>query len=1169
MTLLDMRPARLDLHVRRGDDYNLVLNWPEDLGDRTFEASLLAASLTVDLAGQVMTVVIPDSVTGAIISGATWELRETTGGPDDDLTLIVGRVLASNSGTAGSGREAAVQLVAGTVTVTVVGGVPASVVALQEEIADEAAEREAQDLLLIPLAQKAAANGVATLGADVKIPAAQIPNLYAADNAVVKLTGDQTIAGAKDFTTAPTVNGSPLGASAPLTLTAPAAANVPLTLVGAASQSGDLFRVRNSAAADLVRITKEGQFRLADHMILKRTPWSDPKWYGLIGDGTLRALTTQGYNDASAQAAFPTIGTNNLVSPVLDADDQVDWTALQSTIDNATGSAYPLTQLGGAAGTVRTPGHIRLLAAVSSRVNRPLRIQSTEGLHLEGESVGVTVIRPTAAMDRLVDVDGALGARIRNFSLMGTPGAMVDEMLSLRWSSRGHIQDRFRTPNADVRVASRVNINLAAPGASIDGVALNNGDRVLIQAQTTPAENGIYVFNGAASAMTRATDADASAEVTSGMAVYSREGTADAQGSRSIRWELTTADPIVLGTTALTFADTGKRPARSSSANTIDHVKVLNFDWKYGIGISTDNQDQTDNTDLLKVAIVGDNQHDATRWQAGVQVGANAGGYGNIKAVNFWQPTVVRCKDAINVGGVQINVFGGQMGSNGCDYRFANPVSATFICGVRSEESDKLLAVVGSSAHQSMTLDEMLVTSPNYHNADRRLIDWSGCGVLALRNITLNRWTSSTTSGVAFGDAPLPTIRFISPSAVNPAVLVGQGVATPQAIETAFETNAGTYLCLIGHVELNASKQPTVATPMYFKVNNVPRLRLDQTGNLSVGGDMSTGMGGGVGVLGLANATTVPATNPVGGPVIYGEGGHLKARSTDGTVTNLSQRTERTVLSTPGAGSYTVPSWPRFFRVETQSGGSGGGAGRRGAAGTARVGGGAGASGGYSVAVFSIADLGGAGATVNYGIGAGGAGAAAVTSDDTDGGNGTAGGPTWFGPTQLTAYIGASAPGAGVGGTLVGGVGGGGTGGSAAAGVEAGSAGGAASTTGAAGSPGIAAYAGSGGGGGGVTSANVQNAGGLGGHSNVRRTTSQPAAGTAGGGAGADASNVGAGVSGQGGAGGGGNAAGAGGDGGDGAFGAGGGGGGASTNGSPSGAGGNGGNGYIVITAWG
>lgn len=64
-----------------------------------------------------------------------------------------------------------------------------------------------------------------------------------------------------------------------------------------------------------------------------------------------------------------------------------------------------------------------------------------------------------------------------------------------------------------VRVASQVNVNLASPGASIDAISLTSGDRVLIKAQTTTYENGIYVWSGAATQMTRALDANTAAEL--------------------------------------------------------------------------------------------------------------------------------------------------------------------------------------------------------------------------------------------------------------------------------------------------------------------------------------------------------------------------------------------------------------------------------------------------------------------------------------------------------------------------------------------------------------------------------------------------------------------------------------------------------------------------------
>lgn len=87
-----------------------------------------------------------------------------------------------------------------------------------------------------------------------------------------------------------------------------------------------------------------------------------------------------------------------------------------------------------------------------------------------------------------------------------------------------------------------------ANGSVIDGVTLATGDRILIKNQTTGSENGIYVVN-ASGAPTRASDADASADMTAGVTVFISEG--NTQGNSA--WSITTDDVITLGTTAITF----------------------------------------------------------------------------------------------------------------------------------------------------------------------------------------------------------------------------------------------------------------------------------------------------------------------------------------------------------------------------------------------------------------------------------------------------------------------------------------------------------------------------------------------------------------------------------------------------------------------------------------
>jgi len=100
-----------------------------------------------------------------------------------------------------------------------------------------------------------------------------------------------------------------------------------------------------------------------------------------------------------------------------------------------------------------------------------------------------------------------------------------------------------------VRVASTANVTVSGPGSAIDGITLTSGDRVLLKDQSTGSENGIYIFNGSASAMTRATDADANAEVTSGMFTFVEEGTVNADNG----FVLTTDGSITVGSTSLSF----------------------------------------------------------------------------------------------------------------------------------------------------------------------------------------------------------------------------------------------------------------------------------------------------------------------------------------------------------------------------------------------------------------------------------------------------------------------------------------------------------------------------------------------------------------------------------------------------------------------------------------
>ena len=100
-------------------------------------------------------------------------------------------------------------------------------------------------------------------------------------------------------------------------------------------------------------------------------------------------------------------------------------------------------------------------------------------------------------------------------------------------------------------------LTMSATGVlTIDSVTAALGMRVVVKNETGGNQkyNGIYNVStagavGVAAVLTRSPDADSSSEVTNGMYVFVGSGTVNTASA----WVLTTPDPIVLNTTALTF----------------------------------------------------------------------------------------------------------------------------------------------------------------------------------------------------------------------------------------------------------------------------------------------------------------------------------------------------------------------------------------------------------------------------------------------------------------------------------------------------------------------------------------------------------------------------------------------------------------------------------------
>lgn len=103
-----------------------------------------------------------------------------------------------------------------------------------------------------------------------------------------------------------------------------------------------------------------------------------------------------------------------------------------------------------------------------------------------------------------------------------------------------------------VITVSNVTFSGSAP-ASVDGVSLATNDRILVAGQTTGSQNGLYIVqtvgSGSSGNWVRSTDSNTTGELEAGTIVMVTEGTV----YKDTQWKLTTNNPIIIGTTALTF----------------------------------------------------------------------------------------------------------------------------------------------------------------------------------------------------------------------------------------------------------------------------------------------------------------------------------------------------------------------------------------------------------------------------------------------------------------------------------------------------------------------------------------------------------------------------------------------------------------------------------------
>lgn len=335
----------------------------------------------------------------------------------------------------------------------------------------------------------------------------------------------------------------------------------------------------------------------------------------LIADDAVTAAKIASGAVGSDEIATGAVGTDELADGSVTSSKIADGTITNTDISATAGIGYSKLNLSGSV----TNSDIAADAAISlsKLATDPLARANHTGTQTASTISDFDTQVRTSRLDQMALPTADVSLNSQKITNLADPTSAQDA------ATKNYVDNAVSglSWKEAVRVLATSNVTLATPGASIDGVSLSSGDRVLLTGQSSASENGIYVWTGASTALARATDANTADELL-GMAVFVLEGTA-----ADSAWVLATNAPITVDTTALSFTQfTGAGQINAGagltkSGNTLD------------VGGTADRI--TVNTDSIDIAATYAGQNTITTvgtigtgtWQ-GTAVGVAYGGTG-------------------------------------------------------------------------------------------------------------------------------------------------------------------------------------------------------------------------------------------------------------------------------------------------------------------------------------------------------------------------------------------------------------------------------------------------------------------------------------------------------------------------------------------------------------
>jgi len=202
----------------------------------------------------------------------------------------------------------------------------------------------------------------------------------------------------------------------------------------------------------------------------------------------------------------------------------------------------------------------------------------------------------TSRLDQMAAPTSSVAANSQKIVALADPTAAQDAATKAYVDATKaglDLKDSVRLATAAALPANTRTANVLTASANgaltVDGVAASLDDRVLVKDEATSANNGLYFVTAIGDAtnpwtLTRATDADASAEVTGGLYTFASEGTANSDTS----WVLTTNDPITLNTTGLSFTQFSGAGQITAGAGLSKTGNTINTGAGTGITVNAD-----------------------------------------------------------------------------------------------------------------------------------------------------------------------------------------------------------------------------------------------------------------------------------------------------------------------------------------------------------------------------------------------------------------------------------------------------------------------------------------------------------------------------------------------------------------------------------------------------